>query len=242
MKKMKDNMKKITNVFLPILAVLSVLSCTKEETIVETVNSDEEIIVTADKGLKSVLVRTPGRWSVAKDESADWLDFVGATSGTGEGAFTIAYDENEPTAVSRGLRRAGTVVVTTGDRYTSKTIHVKQAGVAPTLFFRERLVCLPSDAQEVCRLSLDSNLSYRDAASFRYGVVSPQGTEWLSNFGVSKDLSSITFSCTENTTGKARVAVVSVNYTDSWGETFVSTCGVQQEVPAIGSPEDAEAE
>jgi len=237
MKKTKNIMIKIMNSLLPMLAVLSLFSCTKEETIVETANSDAEITVTADKGSKSVLVRTTGKWSVAKDEASDWLTFVGATSGVGEGAFTIAYDENKPTSVSRGLRRAGTIVITTGDRYTSKTIRLKQAGVAPTLFFRQELVELTSDAQEVCRLPLDSNLSYRDAASFKYGIVSPQGTGWISNFGVSKDLSSITFSCTENTTGKARVAVVSVNYVDDWGETFVSTCGIQQDASTIDEAE-----
>ncbi len=227
-------------IYLTLAAVLStgLLSCTKEETVVETQNTVEEITVTADEGQKSVLVRTSGRWNVAiKDADADWISLVGSTSGVGEGAFTFAYDANRPTSVSRGLRRAAHVVVTTGDMFTSKTIVVKQAGVAPTLFFRQELVELTSDAQEVCRLPLDSNLSYKAAESFRFGVVSPQGTDWLTNFGVSKDLSSITFSCTENTTGQARVASVSVNYVDAWGQILVSTCGVQQGVPATDEGE-----
>jgi hypothetical protein len=188
-----------------------------------------------------VLVRTEGNWSVSVDEaSSAWVEFVGATSGKGEGAFTFKYAENRPSDTSRGLRRKASIVVLTGDQFTSKTIELKQSGVAPLLVFREETIELSSEAQEVCRVKLDSNLSAADAESFRFGIVSPQGTDWLSNFGVSQDCSSITFSCTENTSGAPRVAVVSVNYVDPWGETFVSTCGVQQSVPVIEEPETPE--
>jgi hypothetical protein len=110
------------------------------------------------------------------------------------------------------------------------------------LTFRTESVEISSEAQDVCRINLDSNLSVEDAKTFKFGIVSPQGTEWFSNFGVSQDLSSIQFSCTENTSGAPRVAVVSVNYVDPWGETFVSTCGVQQSVPVIEEPENAGSE
>lgn len=234
-------MKKIINFILVAVAAVGFSSCKDEVTIVDTQNSFAEIIVTPDAGQKSVLVRTEGKWSVSVDEAgAEWVEFVGATSGKGEGAFTFKYAENRPTEISRGLRRKASIVVLTGDQFTSKTIELKQCGVAPTLMFHSEAIEISSEAQEVCRVSLDSNLSVADAESFRFGIVSPQGTDWLSNFGVSQDCSSITFSCTENTSGAPRVAVVSVNYVDPWGETFVSTCGVQQNVPVVEEPEDPE--
>ena len=234
-------MKKIINLILVVAAAVGFSSCNDEVTIVDTQNTTTEIVVTPDAGQKSVLVRTEGEWSVSVDEAgAEWVEFVGATSGKGEGAFTFKYAENRPTEISRGLRRKASIVVLTGDQFTSKTIELKQSGVAPILKFRSEVVEISSEAQELCRVSLDSNLSLNDAESFRYGIVSPQGTEWLSNFGTSQDLSSITFSVAENTSGAPRVAVVSVNYVDPWGETFISTCGVQQSVPVIEEPETPE--
>ncbi len=236
-------MKKIINLILAVVIAAGFSSCNNEVTVVDTENTTVEIFVTPDSGQKSVLVRTEGAWSVSVDEaSADWVEFVGATSGKGEGAFTFKYDENRPTDISRGLRRKASIVVITEDQFTSKTIELKQGGVTPTLEFRAESVEISSEAQEVCRVNLDSNLSVDDAKTFKFGIVSPQGTDWLSNFGVSQDLSSIQFSCTENTTGATRVAVVSVNYVDPWGETFVSTCGVQQSVPVIEEPENAGSE
>ena len=123
-----------------LLAVVLIVACGCQKEEIVTQNSDQIVIVTPDAGVHSFGVNTPGAWSVSMDEeSQDWCQFEGPTSGNGVGAFTVRYDENSFDGIRRGLRRQAVIKVITGDSFTSVTIYFRQNGITPKVQFTESI-------------------------------------------------------------------------------------------------------
>lgn len=202
-------------------AVLFVAYGCRPEEIV-TQNSDQIVIVTPDAGVHSFGVNTPGAWSVSMDEeSQDWCQFEGPTSGNGVGAFTVRYDENSFDGIRRGLRRQAVIKVITGDSFTSVTIYFRQNGITPKVQFTESINYFTYNTTEFT-LPVNTNLSVFEAEDMKYKVVG----DWITSHYMTANGAEIHLSTDVNSGEEGRVAEVEVSYTDAWGDTFRATTTV----------------
>ena len=205
-----------------LLAAVLILAygCRPEEIV--TQNSDQIVIVTPDAGVHSFGVNTPGAWSVSMDEeSQDWCQFEGPTSGNGVGAFTVRYDENSFDGIRRGLRRQAVIKVITGDSFTSVTIYFRQNGITPKVQFTESINYFTYNTTEFT-LPVNTNLSVFEAEDMKYKVVG----DWITSHYMTANGAEIHLSTDVNSGEEARVAEVEVSYTDAWGDTFRATTTV----------------
>ena len=220
-------MKKMIKILLAAVLIVA-CGCQKEEIV--TQNSDQIVVVTADAGVHSFGVTTPGAWSVTMDEeSKEWCEFVGPDYGNGIGAFSVKYDENKFDGVRRGLRRQAVFTITTGDKFTSITIYFRQSGITPKLEFREKSYTFAHNSLENV-LTINTNLSVFEAADINYSVVG----EWITNSRISPNGTEIVVTNTANESEEVeRKATAEISYTDSWGDTFKATTEIVQKVKPI---------
>ena len=215
-------------------AVLFVAYGCRPEEIV-TQNSDQIVIVTPDAGVHSFGVNTPGAWSVTIDEeSQDWCQFEGPTSGNGVGAFTVRYDENSFDGIRRGLRRQAVIKVITGDSFTSVTIYFRQNGITPKVQFTESINYFTYNTTEFT-LPVNTNLSVFEAEDMKYSVKG----DWITSHYMTSNGAEIHLLTDVNGGEEARVADVEVSYTDAWGDTFRATTTVVQNSKPV-APEQFE--
>lgn len=218
-------MKKIINI---LLAAVLILACGCQKGEIETNNSDKIVYVTADEGTHSFGVKTTGGWSVSIDEeSKEWCEFEGATSGKGLGAFTIRYKENVFDGVRRGLRRQALLKVITDDQFTSTTIYLRQSGITPKLEFRTDIANVSHKDTETT-IDINTNLSIHESEDIVYTI---SGGEWLQKQVFNPNGTSIYFAFPENESKEnGRSAKISISYVDAWGETFGDSIDLVQAV------------
>lgn len=213
-----------------LLAAVLIVACGCQKEEILTQNSDQIVVVTADAGVHSFGVTTPGAWSVTMDEeSQEWCEFVGPAYGNGVGAFSVKYDENKFDGVRRGLRRQAVFTLITGDQFTSITIYFRQSGIAPKIEFREKSYTFDYKASENV-LTINTNLSVFDVADIKYAV---EG-EWITSSRISPNGTEIFVTNTANESEEVeRTATAHISYTDSWGETFTATTNIVQSTKPI---------
>lgn len=213
------------SLFKMLLAVVLIAACSCQKEEILTNNTEQTVIVTADAGVQSFGVTTPGAWSVSMDEaSQEWCEFVGPTEGYGQGAFSVKYAENEFDGVRRGLRRQAVFTVITGDQFTSITIYFRQSGITPKLTFRESAYTVNFDAEESV-LPINTNLSVFEAPQIQYSI---EG-EWISGCRLNTAGTELILNHSINESEEVtRTATATISYTDSWGETFTASAELTQ--------------
>ena len=218
------------NMIKVLLAAVLILACGCQKEEILTQNSDQIVVVTADAGVHSFGVTTPGAWSVTMDEeSKEWCEFVGPAYGNGIGAFSVKYDENKFDGVRRGLRRQAVFTITTGDKFTSITIYFRQSGITPKLEFREKSYTFAHNSLENV-LTINTNLSVFEAADIKYSI---EG-EWITSDRITANGTEIVITNTANESEEVeRKAKAEISYTDSWGDTFTATAEIIQTTKPI---------
>lgn len=208
-----------------LLAAVLVMACGCQKEEIMTNNSEQIVIVTADAGVHSFGISTPGAWSVTMDEaSQSWCEFVGPTQGKGVGAFSVKYDENNFDGVRRGLRRQAVFTVITGDQFTSITIYFRQSGITPKLEFRNAVYTFAHNSLENV-LTVNTNLSVFEAADIKYSVTG----DWITGDRITSNGTEIVITNTANESEEAeRRAVAEISYVDAWGDTFAASAEIVQ--------------
>lgn len=208
-----------------LLAAVLIVACGCQKEEILTNNSEQIVIVTADEGVHSFGVTTPGEWSVTMDEeSKEWCEFVGPTHGKGMGAFSVKYDENKFDGVRRGLRRQAVLTVITGDEFTSITIYFRQSGITPKLEFRNKVYTFAHNSLENV-LTVNTNLSIFEAADIKYSVTG----DWITSDRITANGTEIVITNTANESEEVeRKATAEISYVDAWGDTFAATTEIVQ--------------
>lgn len=213
MENLTDNdMKRILITVLSIAAAALPASCTKEVISTQGLRIGTKT-VSAAAGNFSALVTTEGVWSASSPDS--WIH-LSSKYYKGECAISVSYDSNESTEAVHRFNRKGCVLISTYDKAVCDTIYVLQSGLEP-------LISLPAEfsakSKGSYRVSLITNLSDNERPAVKCTVSS----SCVSDVRWSADGEAIEFTRTEAASGDA---VLTVAFTDAWGQTCSEKCKI----------------
>lgn len=202
-------------IFLISIILTMALSCTKEvlQTTGERVGEKE---VPAASGSFVAFVEAQGVWNARPVE--DWLN-VDPSWHKDDFAIEVEYDSNESTQSYFRFNRLGHILICTHDGFTVDTLVVRQRGSLPVMTLEES-VEVSEDGGEVS-VAFTTNLSDRERPQVELTV----DAGWISSLQWGKDGSSIVFNADN---GVNREAVVTVTFTDGWGQKTSASCNVIQ--------------
>ena len=217
--------KKIMNktyLLVIVAAVLAICSCTKVEVPVVQgeVLAVKEVPVTAGQFLLPVTVNGENRLVWKARPVSNWLHID--DSNEKENAYTVIvrYDSNESSLNTRNFARVGHIVIETYDGFVADTVVVKQRGLTPSM----KLTDTAAKALDTkCTIPFNTNLTdeCRPTMTFSADKEWVEGIEYLGN-GKELEVKLMV------NNGIERSTVVTVSFTDAWGETTTAQCTLTQ--------------
>lgn len=207
------NMKKIYVTIFAAAALLLASSCVKE--VISTQGHNLGVkTVGAGAGNFSALVTTTGVWSVSSSE--EWLH-VSSQYHKGECAISVSYDSNESTEAVHRFNRKGYVLISTYDKATADTIHVRQMGLEPLIVLPEEF---DAAAGSLCRVPLVTNLSDSQRPFVQCKSQGPH----IGDAVWSSDGEAVEFRTAADASGET---VLTVSFTDAWGQIYSDECSIR---------------
>ena len=187
------------------------------------VNSNE-LELAEGGGTTQVMVYSTGKWSVEFEQPIEWgsLDRL---EGEGNGHFVFSYSQNF------GAPRKVNILLKRGNQ--SQVVSFLQAGLTPSMKFKEAQVSLVKNHQKV-KLPFSTNLKV-NIPDFVIDVTYDDelSEEWVSDIVVSD--SAVYFMALPNNLGENRKARLSLSYVDGKEESYATFIDLLQttETPVL---------
>ena len=206
------DMKKLLYIFV----IISCISCGKaglQPTYVDLGSKTVGI----DAGTFPVKITVEGVWYA--ESQVSWLK-VDEGLHNSEGTFTVRYESNASAEGDWHFNRIGTVFVKTYDGSVVGTIKVLQRGAVPEIRF-EQVNRIPLVGGE-CKVPCMTNLTDSERSSISLTCQE----DWIKNLCWSLDGRSVDFMADP---GGPRQTIVTMIYTDAWGQGIEVEFNVSQE-------------
>ena len=209
---------------------LALYSCTREKIVSEEgiFGNTSAVIINTEGGTKTVDIFSDGNWNASlSNETRTWVSITGPESGNGNGSVSLKYKPNT------SLPRVGTMYVASDSRATIDTVLLKQPGITPALTFTSGRLSF-SNVGSSLPAELDTNIPVADFGRFSVDIQYDGIEEWL-DAELSSDLKCMNVTVLDNTKFESREAVLTLTFSDEWGESRKTELTVHQSSPG-GTP------
>ncbi|NDV78736.1 BACON domain-containing protein [Dysgonomonas sp. 511] len=186
-------------------------------------NRSYSISVGSGSGSASFNISANSSWNLSMDAATEsWASIQSGTSGNGNSTIEVNYTEN------KSFNRLGRIYISIPDVSVVDTLYLRQFGQLPVLeFVAKEFEAHGFGAKAIMQVSTNLPDDLKDRISLEVDYKS-EVKDWITDFGLTQDLTSASFTVTKNASSSDRTANVNLVFTDEWGEKHISSCMVIQ--------------
>lgn len=185
--------------------------------ILELIAPTSEYSVTEEEGVVEIPIYAKGGYSIEAINKTDgnWYT-LSARHMTDDGILKVEYRQND------GFRRMAALRLCLDSGLRADTVYVKQAGIVPIVECGAPFKAIEGTSEEAIQLPVETNIPFEDFAI----AYTNDGDKWLGDITLEDGVLSIWPKV--NDTTSPRSSIISLSYTDSWGEDFTLRIFVTQ--------------